>query len=194
MKTNKTKANKTTIVVSGLLMVLVGGFLIGGFRKVNKAILILGGAPNREMYGAAFALKNPNVPIWVSSGSPKEYSDEVFARAGISSDRYVLDYRAVDTVTNFTTLVDEFQARQITDVYVITDTFHMPRAQVIGSVVLGSRGIKMHPVPIPANMGYYAENQNKEKEPAKKSVRDGARSVLWLFTGMTLNEQRHNRK
>ncbi len=177
------KRTKAKLLILGVAIALVGGVLISGYRKVNKAILVLGGAPNREIYGTIFALKNPNIPIWVSSGSPKEYSEEVFAKAGISSDRYILDYRATDTVTNFTTLVDEFKSRQITDVYVITDTFHMPRAQLIGNIVLGSRGIKMHPVPIPKEM----PQSSTEREVANKSVRDGARSVLWLFTGVTLN-------
>jgi uncharacterized SAM-binding protein YcdF (DUF218 family) len=179
---------KAKILMSGLAIV-GAGILLSGYRKSNKAILILGGSPTREIYGASYALKNPSIPIWVSSGSPKEYTNEVFAKAGIKSDRYVLDYRATDTVTNFTTLVDEFKARQITDVYVITDAYHMPRAQVIGNVVLGSRGIKMHPVAIPANLDY-ADLQYKSREVPKKSVRDGVRSVLWLFTGVTLNERR----
>lgn len=184
------KSTKTKLLILGVAIALVGGIFISGYRKVNKAILVLGGSPNREVYGAIFALKNPNIPIWVSSGSPKEYSDEVFTKAGISRDRYVLDYRATDTVTNFTTLIDEFKSRQITDVYVITDTFHMPRAQLIGNVILGSRGIKMHPVPIPAGKGYGEDNEYRRKEVTKKSVRDGMRSVLWLFTGVTLNERR----
>jgi uncharacterized SAM-binding protein YcdF (DUF218 family) len=179
---------KAKILMFGLVITGVG-ILLSGYRKTNKAILILGGSPTRELYGASYALKNPTMPIWVSSGSPKEYTDAVFAKAGIKSDRYVLDYRATDTVTNFTTLVDQFKARQITDVYVITDAYHMPRAQVIGNVVLGSRGIKMHPVAIPASLNY-ADTNYKVKEVPKKSVRDGARSVLWLFTGVTLNEHR----
>jgi uncharacterized SAM-binding protein YcdF (DUF218 family) len=173
----------------GIILSLVVAGVVSDYRPQRKAILILGGSPNREIYGAMYALKNPNMPIWVSSGSPKEYSQAVFSKAGIKSDRYVLDYRAVDTVTNFTTLVDEFSARQVTDVYVITDAFHMPRAQVIGSVVLGSRGIKMHPVAIPSNL-IYADVQYRDKEVPKKSVRDGLRSLVWLFTGTTLNDRR----
>jgi len=179
---------KAKIMIFGLVIAGVG-ILLSGYRKANKAILILGGSPTRELYGAAYALKNPNIPIWVSSGSPKEYTNEVFAKAGIKSDRYVLDYQATDTVTNFTTLVDEFKTRQITDVYVITDAFHMPRAQVIGNVVLGSRGIKMHPVAIPTSLNY-VDIQYKAKEVPKKSVRDGVRSVLWLLTGVSLSELR----
>ncbi len=190
MPWQKARLPKARLIIATMLVLSV--VFNSAYRRTNKAILILGGAPNREIYGAEFALKHPEMRIWVSSGSPKEYSEEVFAKAGIGSDRYVLDYRATDTVTNFTTLVDEFKSRQITDVYVITDSFHMPRAQVVGSVVFGSRGIKMHPVAIPPELGYHPDERYKEKEVAKKSVRDGARSVLWIFTGEALNARRRN--
>ena len=80
----------------------------------------------------------------------------------------------MDTVSNFTIMVSELQKRNITDVYVITSDFHMPRALVIGKIVLGSRGIEMYPVTIPSTI--------KSENPAK-SLRDGLRSVFWLVTG-----------
>ncbi|TYQ32108.1 YdcF family protein [Pseudanabaena sp. UWO310] len=139
-----------------------------------QAILVLGGSPTREKFAAQFALEHPQLPIFVSSGSPEEYAQYVFDQAGVKRDRIHLDYRAVDTVTNFTVMVTEFQQRKITDVYVITSEFHMPRALVIGKIVLGSRGIEMHPVAIPS--------QIKSENPTK-SLRDGLRSVFWLVTG-----------
>jgi uncharacterized SAM-binding protein YcdF (DUF218 family) len=142
--------------------------------KEPQAILVLGGSPTREKFAAKFALQHPQLPIFVSSGSPEEYAQHVFDLAGIDRSRIHLDYRAVDTVSNFTIMVAEFQKRQITDVYVITSDFHMPRALVIGKIVLGSRGIQMHPVTIPSKV--------KSENPAK-SLRDGLRSVFWLVTG-----------
>jgi hypothetical protein len=56
----------------------------------------------------------------VSGGSNPEYAEWVFAEAGIDLKRLHLDYRAVDTVTNFTTLVDELKARNINSIYLIT--------------------------------------------------------------------------
>ena len=142
--------------------------------KETQAILVLGGDPAREKFAAKFALQHPQLPIFVSSGSPEEYAEYVFDRAGINRDRIHLDYRAVDTVTNFTTMVTEFQKRNITEVYVITSEFHMPRAIVIGKIVLGSRGIEMHPVTVPTPI---------KSEDQTKSLRDGLRSVFWLVTG-----------
>jgi uncharacterized SAM-binding protein YcdF (DUF218 family) len=139
-----------------------------------QAILVLGGSPTREKFAAQFALQHPRLPIFVSSGSPEEYAEYVFDRAGVERKRIHLDYRAVDTVTNFTIMVTELQQRKITDVYVLTSDFHMPRALVIGKIVLGSRGIEMHPVTIPSSI--------KSENPAK-ALRDGLRSVFWVVTG-----------
>ncbi len=138
-----------------------------------QAILVLGGEPARERFAAQFALKHPHLPIFVSSGSPEEYARYVFTEAGIDPRRVTLDYRATDTVTNFTTMVDTLSDRQIKSVYVLTSDFHMPRAQIIGTIIFGSRGIAMHPIAIPTK---------HHREPIFKSLRDGLRSVLWLVT------------
>lgn len=141
-----------------------------------QALLVLGGDTERELFAAKFARNHPNLPIWVSSGSNPEFAQWVFSEAGIESDRVHLDYRAVDTVTNFTTLVDELRDRGIESVYLITSDDHMRRAQIIGEIVLGSRGISFKPVAVPSG---------RTPEPVQKTVRDGARAILWLTTGYT---------
>ena len=52
----------------------------------------------------------------------------------------------------------------------------MRRAQVIGEVVFGSRGINIQPVSIPSNQA---------EEPISKALRDGGRAILWVTTGQT---------
>ncbi|MBE9096858.1 YdcF family protein [Tychonema sp. LEGE 07203] len=141
-----------------------------------QALLVLGGATEREVFAAKFAQKHPQLPIWVSSGSNPEFAEWVFSEAGIKPDRLHLDYRAVDTVTNFTTLVDELKGRGIESLYLITSDDHMRRAQIIGEIVLGSRGISFKPVTVPSG---------RTPEPMEKAVRDGARAILWLTTGYT---------
>ena len=95
---------------------------------------MLGGDPKREDFAATFAQQHPDLPIWISSGSNQEYTEGVFSDAGISFDRLHIDRTAKDTVTNFTTLVDELQSRDISSVYLITSDYHMQRAQVIGEI------------------------------------------------------------
>jgi uncharacterized SAM-binding protein YcdF (DUF218 family) len=138
-----------------------------------EAIFVLGGATKREHFAARFAQQHPKLPIWVSSGSPEAYAQRVFAKAGIKKSRVHLDYQAVDTVTNFTTLVDQFQAEGIRSIYLITSDDHMRRARVIGDIVFGSRGIAIKPVPVPSG---------RAPEPTEKCLRDGARALLWLST------------
>lgn len=141
-----------------------------------EAVLVLGGAIEREVFAAKFAREHPNLPVWVSSGTNPEFAEWVFAEAGIDRDRVHLDYRAVDTVTNFTTLVDELHDRGIDSVYLITSDDHMRRARIIGEIVLGSRGISFKPIAVPSG---------REPEPVQKVIRDGARAILWVTTGYT---------
>ncbi len=153
-----------------------------GYKEIKthlvppQAILVLGGSEQREWFAADVARQDPNLPIWISSGSPRSYVYKIFAKAGIGRDRLQLDYKAVDTVTNFTTLVDEFQARGIKKLYLITSDYHMRRAQIIGQIVLGSRGIEFVPIAVPSE---------RSPESIDKAVRDGARAMLWVITGHT---------
>ncbi len=159
--------------------------LLLGYREVQntfiqpEAILVLGGSSERlerEKFTAKFAKEHPSIPIWISGGSPKAPTKRVFSKQGVDLKRLHLDYDAVDTVTNFTTLVDELEARKIRKVYLVTSDYHMRRASVIGEIVLGSRGIDFKPVSVPSDVS---------PEPIQKCVRDGVRSILWLTTGYT---------
>lgn len=141
-----------------------------------EALLVLGGHEERERFAARLAQQYPHLPIWISSGSPPEYARRIFAKAGISSDRLHFDYRASDTVTNFTTLVDDLEQQGIDSVYLVTSENHMTRAKIIGEIVFRSRGIDFKPVAVPSN---------NPPEPVEKCLRDGARSVFWLLTGHT---------
>jgi uncharacterized SAM-binding protein YcdF (DUF218 family) len=153
-----------------------------GYREVRnlfgrpQAVLVLGGATERESFAAEFARQHPELPVWISGGSNPEYTEAVFSDAGIQPDRIHIDRVAVDTVTNFTSLVDKFRAQGINNVYLITSDYHMRRAQIIGEIVFGSRGITLKPVSVPSH---------QNTEPLTKSVRDGARAILWLATGQT---------
>ena len=156
-----------------------------GYKQVRsletpQAVLVLGGSSTnleRERVAAKLALQYPNLPIWVSSGSTNEnYVTRVFANAGINPQRLHLDYQAKDTVTNFTSLVDDFQSRGISRVYLVTSDYHMRRARLAGEIILGSRGIDLEPIVVPSE---------KAPETRKKALRDGARAVLWVITGHT---------
>lgn len=164
-----------------LLWVVATSFCVG-FKSVQhipsspEALLVLGGHEERERYAAQLALQHPDLPIWISSGSPQGYAQKIFQNAGVESDRLHFDYRAKDTVTNFTTLVDQLKAQGIDSVYLITSENHMRRAKIIGDIVLRSRGIDFQPISVPSL---------NPPEPMEKTLRDGARAFFWLVTGRT---------
>src|SRR5689334_8250207 len=75
------------------LMPVLAASLLSGYKQIEtyfvqpEAIFVLGGAQKREVFAAKFAHQHPNLPIWVSSGSPKGYAQWVFAKAGIEANR-----------------------------------------------------------------------------------------------------------
>jgi uncharacterized SAM-binding protein YcdF (DUF218 family) len=141
-----------------------------------EAILILGGDPIRDQRAAQLARHYPDLDVWVSSSDFPEKTQKIFKAAGIAENRVHQDFRATDTVTNFTTLVPEFKARQIHHLYLVTSSFHMPRAKAIATLVLGSQGITYTPL---------AVDSSHPSESPVKTVRDLFRSYLWLYTGST---------
>jgi uncharacterized SAM-binding protein YcdF (DUF218 family) len=141
-----------------------------------QAILTLGGNSYREKFTAQFARKYPTLDIWVSSGLPLKQARNVFHNADIPNSRLHLDYRAVDTVTNFTSLVFDFKQRHIQHLYLITSDFHMPRAKFIAILVLGSQGITFTSVSIPSK---------QPRESITHILRDIGRSLLWIVSGRT---------
>jgi uncharacterized SAM-binding protein YcdF (DUF218 family) len=164
------------------LLGIVAVLLWEGYREVKshlvkpEAIFVLGGDESREHFAAELAVQHPELPVWISGGAPASYTYPVFAKAGVDRDRVILDYRAVDTVTNFTTLVDELKQRDIDSVYLVTSDTHMLRARVIGEIVFGSRGITVRAVSVLSE---------HDPEPLGKSLRDGTRAIFWLLTGYT---------
>jgi len=155
------------------------------YREVRSALaqpriaFVLGGLEQREQFAAHLAQSNPELEIWVSSGSPEDYLLALFEEAGIARDRVYLNYDAQDTVTNFTTLADRLRERGADSVYLITSANHMPRARLVGEIVFGSRGIAIKPLAVPSDA---------PPEPIGKLVRDGARALLWAIAGSTGEE------
>jgi uncharacterized SAM-binding protein YcdF (DUF218 family) len=162
-----------------LMLSIIPLRLARAFEQVPspQAILTLGGGTGREEVAAQLAQHNPDMEIWVSSGSllPQE-AYRLFQTFGIAKNRLHLDYRASDTVTNFTTLVADFEQRNIRHIYLVTSDFHMPRAMAIATIVLGSRGIAFTAIPVPCD---------RPKESTLKILRDSGRSLLWILTGQT---------
>ena len=179
----KARRKNRRLTLASLVLLATGVWLgqwhVRGQLSSPTAALVLGGDTKREEFAAQFATENPDIDVWISSGANPEYSTWVFQESQVPLERLHLDYRAVDTVTNFTTLVDDFERLGIKSVYVITSDYHMRRANTIAAIVLGSRGIHYKPLPV---------TSGRPPEPLLRSVRDGGRSILWVFTGKTGSE------
>jgi uncharacterized SAM-binding protein YcdF (DUF218 family) len=131
-----------------------------------------------------FFLHKYNLPIWVSTGSPPDLARKIFQDAGIVHREVYLDRRATDTVTNFTTLVEDFKKQHIKHLFLITSDFHMSRAKAIAFMVLGSQGIAFTPISIPTD---------QQPESKLKILRDTGRAFIWIFskyTGSSLDNHR----
>ncbi len=138
-----------------------------------QAIFVLGGGSDREVFAARFALQHPELEVWISTGSPPKKTEEIFSDATISLSRLHLDYRATDTVTNFTTMVGVFRQLGIEHVYLVTSDFHMRRAKAIAFFVFGSQGIVCTPMVIPSD---------RKEESGFRILRDVVRSLFWIAT------------
>ncbi len=137
-------------------------------------ILVLGGHPHREAVAARLARLQPDLHIWSSSGLGPDQAYPIFDALGVGRDRITLDYQAVDTVTNFTTLVKTLQQQQVHHLYLITSDYHMPRARAIATIILGSHRIAFTPV---------AARSGRAAESPFRIGRDMVRSWVWLTTG-----------
>ena len=140
---------------------------------------MLGGDVAREQVAADLA-RQRRLPVVVSGGSNPEYAQWLFGqREGLPSEQVLLDYRAQDTVSNFTSLVDDLRRARIRHALLVTSSDHMPRALLVGRLVAGSRGI--HLTPVPVSCGHRCM-----QEPQSKLWRDGLRSALWVLSGHDL--------
>jgi len=144
-----------------------------------QMILVLGGDPAREEAAARLA-RHDGLPVVVSGGSNPEYAHWLFEeREGLTADRFRLDYRARDTLSNFTSLVDDLQRARIRHALLVTSSDHMDRALLVGRIVAGSRGIHLTPVPVPCGELCVEESRGRV-------LGDAARAVLWVVSGRDL--------
>ena len=170
----------------GLVALLLGGGLLWLSRgwwwpapPPAQMILVLGGDVAREREAAALAARQ-GLPVVVSGGSNPEYAHWLFEqRQGLPSHQVQLDYRARDTLSNFTSLVDDLRQARIRHALLVTSSDHMDRALLVGRIVAGSRGIHLTPVPVSCA-------DLCQPEVRRKVWGDGLRAAVWVLSGRDL--------
>lgn len=143
-----------------------------------QLILVLGGDADRERVAADLSRRD-GLPVLVSGGSNPEYAEWLFQQQGLDHHRFQLDYRATDTLSNFTSVVDELKRAKVRHVLLVTSSDHMNRALLVGRLVAGSRGIALTPVAVPCGALCSPEGR-------RKVWGDGLRAALWVLTGRDL--------
>jgi len=161
----------------GLLLWLSRGLWLPP-APAPQMILVLGGDVQRERVAGELA-KQDGLPVLVSGGSNPEYANWQFGRQGLDAARVQLDYRATDTLSNFTSVVDDLKRAKVRHVLLVTSSDHMDRALLVGRIVAGSRGIQLTPVPVSCGHACLPETTGKVWG-------DGARAALWVLTGRDL--------
>ena len=144
-----------------------------------QMILVLGGDKDRELAAAVLARRD-GLPVVVSGGTNPEYAHWLFEeRAGLPSHQVQLDYRARDTLSNFTSLADDLRQARVRHALLVTSSDHMDRALLVGRIVAGSRGIHLTPVPVPCGDHCVVESR-------RKIWGDGLRAARWVLSGRDL--------
>jgi len=141
-----------------------------------QAFFILGGDPAREKFTAELVELYPSLEIWVSSPPNPQKTLETFRAVNVPKTKLNIDMGAVDTVTNFTSLIANFKQRQLQHLFLVTSNYHMSRAKAIATIVLGSQGIAFTPLSVPSN---------QTQESLLHIIRDICRSLVWIVTGYT---------
>jgi uncharacterized SAM-binding protein YcdF (DUF218 family) len=145
---------------------------------VPQAIFVLGGDSKRMEFAAQFWQSHKDLDIWVSDfESQLNYNRLIFQKFGVPDERLRLDGTATDTVTNFTTLAEDFINHKIQHIYLITSDSHIKRATAIAAIVLGSQGIVVTPLAVPS--------LGEKSESLVRVLRDCGRSLVWIVTNRT---------
>jgi uncharacterized SAM-binding protein YcdF (DUF218 family) len=174
-----------------LLIVLLGFIPVRiniAFRQAPtpQAIFVLGGDYNRTKFAGEFWQSRRDLDVWVSDFAyTLDEHQRILKEFGVSDEQLHLDGAATDTVTNFTTLVDDFVDADLQHIYLITSDYHMRRSRAISlrhgfanaTVVLGSRGVVVTPVVVVSS--------RDEDESLVRVVRDFGRCLLWVLSGRT---------
>lgn len=173
------KVGLSLTVIGGLSVIPIRIAITSAQVPQPQAILVLNGNPSRIKYAAKLWRSHPDFHIWVSAESDRavQHYGRIFAQAGIPPNQIHYDRCATDTVTNFTCTVNDFQQQQKQHLYLITSDYHMARSRAIATLVLGSRGIIVSPIPV--------ASKNFPPESRWRIARDCIRALIWILTGRT---------
>ena len=141
----------------------------------GEVIFVLGGEPERNTFAIElWKTMDMRVPIFVNSPGG---GAEQRLKPALDVQMVELSWKAVDTVTNFSTMIPVLLAACVSKVFLVTSDYHMHRVAAVASVMLSGRAIQ------------FVEHvvcSDKHQERVMKIVRDVARAWRWRITGWDL--------
>lgn len=173
------------------VLVLLGGIVMWGAIALTQlyhhaqepvdAILVLGGSIRRELYVAETVTQGNELPILISQGAKPPCVRIIFDRIAAPLDQVWLETCAHSTFDNYRYALAVLQQWDSHHIQVVTSATHLPRAEWLGRIMLGSHHIwlDMDIVPekgVPAN-----------RESLIKTGLDVGRSLLWAIVSQLYN-------
>lgn len=151
--------------------------LLGGCERRERAALAAA-AGRRRLRGldAAAAAALATAPVYVSSPAADVCRMAASMDAALAA-RVRLDETAVDTLTNFSTLVPLI-APAARRALVLTSRAHARRARALAWIILGTNGVAPTVVAVPTRAP-------EPPESAARAARDVLRAAAWVATGVT---------
>lgn len=137
------------------------------------AILVLGGSIRREIYAAKLARAYPNVPILISQGSLDPCILLIFRRERTRLEQVWLEKCAGSTFDNYFYAIPILRQWGVNKVKLITSLSHLPRAEILGKILLNTSGIALD-LEIAPEQGVPGNN-----EFLVKTILDVSRTLLW---------------
>jgi uncharacterized SAM-binding protein YcdF (DUF218 family) len=137
------------------------------------AFFVLGGSIQREIYVAELVKQQPQTPVLISQGSPDPCIWSIFRRANAPTDQVWLEKCADSTFGNFYYSLPILQEWQVRKVKLLTSQTHLPRAQWLAQILLGSHGIWVETEIVPE------QGIPGNRETLLKTSLDVTRSLGW---------------
>lgn len=143
---------------------------------MSKIIIELGGSPHRLNKAIEIYKQNPDALILISSETNPRLCVDMLNKAGIPKDKYIFDFNAWDTITNFTETYKFIRSKDTKKLFIVTDRFHMRRSMKIAKNVYLFTGVNL----IPCES---LEGDLNRKESNSQVFNAFVKSLVWKFTG-----------
>lgn len=144
-------------------------------QQPADAVLVLGGSIQREIFVAEAIAQGNQLPTLISHGSDPPCTRILFDRVSAPLGQVWLETCAESTFDNYRYSLPTLKKWQAHHVWVVTSPTHLPRAQWLANILLGSHGIwaemqLVEEIGIPGNV----------EHPLKTGV-DVGRSLVWAI-------------